>query len=78
MAEQFYVGHEAKIEALKTHRKLLEGIELLEHEFGLAIPHNKANLMLDASQCRLQHGQEKCGDYGHGLYPICIHFACIQ
>jgi hypothetical protein len=38
VAEKFYVGHEAKIEALKKHPQLLEAIDLLEKEFDLAIP----------------------------------------
>jgi hypothetical protein len=38
VAEKFHVGHEAKIEALKKHPQLLEAIDLLENEFGLAIP----------------------------------------
>lgn len=35
VAEVFYVGHEAKIHALKNHRRLLEALDVLEKEFGL-------------------------------------------
>lgn len=36
VAETFYVGDEAKVEALKNHPRLLEAIDLLEKMFGLA------------------------------------------
>ncbi len=36
VAERFYIGHEAKIHALKNHPRLLEALAMLEREFGLA------------------------------------------
>ncbi len=41
VAETFYVSQGAKLQALKTHPRLLEAIDLLEREFGLAMPLTK-------------------------------------
>lgn len=37
VAERFYIGHEAKVHALKNHPRLLEALAMLEREFGIAV-----------------------------------------
>lgn len=36
VAETFYIAEQAKVEALKNHPRLLEALDLLRKEFGLA------------------------------------------
>jgi hypothetical protein len=35
IADNFYVGEQAKIQALKNHARLHEAIDLLENTFGI-------------------------------------------